>query len=235
MGAVLACGPEAVLSHKSAAGLRKIRPVPTGAIEVTVPARVLRKRPGIVVHRRDLRETDVTTHLGIPVTAVVPTLVDLATQLHHDALEAAVSEADKRDLIDPEALRSALEGFPPRPGVGILKKTLDRRTFRATDTWLERRFLAIVRRTDLELPDTRKYENEARVDFYWPRLGLVVETDGLRYHRTPAQQANDRLRDQRHAAAGLVPLRFTYEQVRYEPEHVRATLLAVADRLRMVA
>jgi very-short-patch-repair endonuclease len=235
MAAVLACGPAAALSHRSAAALRRVGPVPVGPIEVCVPAHVVRKRRGIVVHRRDLRETDVTTHLGIPVMAVVPTLVDLATQLHRDALEAAISEADKRDLIDPEALRAALEEFPSRPGVGVLKKTLDRRTFRATDTWLERRFLAIVRKTDLSLPETRKYANQARVDFYWPELGLVVETDGLRYHRTPAQQAKDRLRDQRHAAAGLTPLRFTYEQVRYEPDHVQAILKAVVARLRAAA
>jgi very-short-patch-repair endonuclease len=119
--------------------------------------------------------------------------------------------------------------------VAILRRTLDHRTFRATDTWLERRFLDIVRRTDLRLPETRKYANEARVDFYWPELGLIVETDGLRYHRTPAQQAKDRLRDQRHAAAGLTPLRFTYEQVRYEPHHVQAILEAVVARLRAAA
>lgn len=70
-----------------------------------------------------------------------------------------------------------------------------------------------------------------RVDFYWSELGLVVETDGLRYHRTPAQQAKDRLRDQAHAAAGLTPLRFTRAQVTYQPDHVVATLGAVAERL----
>jgi very-short-patch-repair endonuclease len=59
----------------------------------------------------------------------------------------------------------------------------------------------------------------------------VVETDGLRYHRTPAQQARDRLRDQAHAAAGMTHLRFTHAQVRYEPTQVRATLAAVATRL----
>jgi very-short-patch-repair endonuclease len=62
----------------------------------------------------------------------------------------------------------------------------------------------------------------------------VVETDGLRYHRTPAEQARDHLRDQTHTAAGLTPLRFTHEQVRYEPEHVlavlRATALLLAER-----
>ena len=55
-----------------------------------------------------------------------------------------------------------------------------------------------------------------------------METDGLRYHRTPAQQARDRLRDQAHAAAGLMPFRFTHAQIAFEPRHVRDTLAAVA-------
>jgi very-short-patch-repair endonuclease len=72
--------------------------------------------------------------------------------------------------------------------------------------------------------------NGFKVDFFWPELRLVVETDGLRYHRTPAQQARDRLRDQRHAAAGLATLRFTHSQVVRHPGHVVATLRAVAAR-----
>ena len=66
------------------------------------------------------------------------------------------------------------------------------------------------------------------MDFFWPDLGLIVETDGLRYHRTPAQQARDRRRDQAHAASGLRPIRFTHARVRYEPAHVLNTLAAVA-------
>ena len=228
--AVLACGPHALLSHFAAAALWRIAPA-IGGIDVSVPAHVGRKRPGITVHRRMLDPSDQTEHLGIPVIAVVPTLVDLAAQLKRDALEAAISEADKRGLVDPERLRAALDDMPPRPGLAVLRTTLDRRTFRATDSWLERRFLAIVRRTRLALPETRRYANSARVDFLWPGLGLTVETDGLRYHRTPAQQAKDRLRDQRHTAAGLTPLRFTHEQVRYEPAHVQEILEAVAARL----
>lgn len=74
--------------------------------------------------------------------------------------------------------------------------------------------------------------NGFKVDFYWPDLGLVIETDGLRYHRTPAQQAQDRIRDQAHTAAGLTPLRFTRAQLRYEPRHVQVTLAAVVRRLQ---
>jgi very-short-patch-repair endonuclease len=230
MAAVLACGRDAALSHGSAASLWGIsdgRPV----IEVCVPNRTRARHSGLHVHRRRFTAGEVTRHRGIPVIAVVPTLIDLATQLSKDALEAAIGEADKRDLTDPERLRHELEAFPGRPGVAALRRTLDRRTFRLTDSQLERYFLAIVRETDLPMPETRRYPGSARVDFYWPELRLIVETDGLRYHRTPAQQAKDRLRDQRPLAAGLTTLRFTHEQIRYEPEHVRTILEAVHARI----
>ncbi|MGH2589894.1 MAG: endonuclease domain-containing protein [Actinomycetota bacterium] len=125
-----------------------------------------------------------------------------------------------------------MDELPPRPGIANLRATLDRRTFTLTDSELERRFLPLARRAGLPPPQTRQRVNGFRVDFYWPRLGLIVETDGLRYHRTPAQQARDRLRDQVHAAAGLTCLRFTRAQVRFEPGHVQATLSIVAGRLQ---
>lgn len=231
MAAVLACGPGAVLSHESAAALWGIRS--SVELEVSVPARRRPRRGGIAVHRRPgLVAGDVTRHMMIPVTTVVRTLVDLAPRLTRDAREAAINEADKRGLIDPEGLRSALTPLAGQPGVATLRETLDRRTFTLTDTQLERRFLPIASEAGLPRPRTRCYVNGFKVDFYWPDLGLVVETDGLRYHRTPAAQARDRLRDQTHAAAGLTPLRFTRAQVRFEPSHVRAILTAVVARLK---
>ena len=204
-----------------------------GPIEVSVPASQGSLRPGIVVHRRAALSSElVTARLGIPVTTPVCTLVDLATRLPADQLERMVNEADRRDLTNPEALRSALENFGGRPGAGILRRLLDRRTFTLTDSELERRLLPLVRQAGLPPPQTGSRVNKYRVDFYWPDLRLVVETDGLRYHRTPAQQARDRVRDQAHAAAGLTTLRFTHGQVTWEPGHVKATLAAVARRLR---
>jgi very-short-patch-repair endonuclease len=227
MAAVLCCGPNAALSHGSAGALWGITSDGRGPIAVSIPAGPPRRRPGIAVHRRRaLGQPDVTRHHGIPVTTPVVTLVDLAASLSRDALEAAINEADKRDLVHPETLRAALPGR--RPGVAALRETLDRRTFTLTDSQLERRFLSLVRGAGWPKPRTGCRVNGFKVDFYWPELGLVVETDGLRYHRTPAQQAKDRVRDQAHAAAGLTPLRFTRAQVEYERDHVLATLGAVA-------
>jgi very-short-patch-repair endonuclease len=173
---------------------------------------------------------ELATRAGIPLTSPIRTLVDLACLIESGPLERAVNEADRLDLVDPMRLREALEGLRG-PGVGRLRALLDRRTFRLTDSELERRFLALVRRAGLPLPRTRQWVNGHRVDFFWPEIGLVVETDGLRYHRTPAQQAKDRLRDQVHAAAGLTTLRFTHSQIRFEPEQVCETLAAVISRL----
>ncbi len=236
MAAVLACGPEALLSHRSAAELWGIRVRHATQIEISVSVHVTRSVPAIRLHRRrSLRSSDRSLRRGIPLTSPIRTLVDLAACVPQAQLEVAVNEADKRNLVDPEQLRSALETMKGQRGVACLRRLLDRRTFRLTDSELERRFLPIARAAGLPVPETRRKLNGFRVDFFWPDLGLVVETDGLRYHRTPAQQTRDRLRDQAHAAAGLTALRFTHAQVRFERSHVRDTLRAVALRLLRAA
>ena len=164
-------------------------------------------------------------------TDVVTTLIDLATCVNDGLLIRAVNQADRMELIDAEGLRAALERERSRPGVGRLKSLLDRQGAAFADTLLELRFLDLVRVAGLPEPELQAYVNGYRVDFYWPDLGLVVETDGPRDHRTPSQQTRDRRRDHEHAVEGLTPLRFTEAQVRHEPGHVRATLAAVARRL----
>jgi very-short-patch-repair endonuclease len=231
MAAVLLNGAGAMISHLSAAALWGIWRADGFEIDVSVPAHVARRHPGIRVHRRTvLTPADITVNRNIPVTSIVCTLIDIAPGLGRDELEAAVNAADRLGLIDPEALRDELDGHRARTGLPKLRDVLDRRTYAMTDSELERRFLPIARRAGLPRPLTQAYANGYRVDFFWPDLRLVVETDGLTYHRTPAQQARDRVRDQAHAAAGLTPLRFTRAQVRYEPGHVEEILKAVASR-----
>lgn len=229
MAAVLACRLEVVLSHESAAGLWRIHEERGYVIHLMGSRARDHRHPGLVVHRsQTLREDDLTRCDNIPVTTPARTLIDLGARLSSYELEAAINEADKLDLIDPSALRCALADRKGQRGVRALRAILDRGEFVMTDSELERRFLRLVRRAKLESPLTQQRVNGFRVDFYWPDLGLVVETDGLRYHRTPSEQARDRLRDQAHVAAGLTSLRFTHWQVRYDPGHVERTLTAVA-------
>lgn len=228
MAAVLRCGPGAALSHRSAAALWRI--AAADRLEVTVAGGV-REVPGIVVHRCELGPADATVRFGIPVTRPVRTLVDVAATASQDELEAAVNAADRLGVVDLQTLRRALDAQLPRRGVGVLRRLLDRRTFTFTRSQLERRFIPITLDAGLPMPQTCVTVNGFEVDFYWAELGLIVETDGLTYHRTPAQQARDRLRDQVHTAAGITTLRFTHAQVRDDPEHVRRILARTASRL----
>jgi Protein of unknown function (DUF559) len=232
MAAVLACGDGAALTHGSAAALWGIG-VERDETEVAVPAAAPRSTRGVRVRRRPaLRRDAVGARHGIPVTDVVQTLVDLASRLGPKAVERAVNEADRLDHVHPPELRRGLARHRGEPGVARLRQRLDHRIFRLTREELERRFLPLAGRAGLPVPLTKQIVNKFEVDFWWPDLRLVVETDGLRYHRTPAEQARDRLRDQTHTAAGLVNLRFTHEQVRYEPEHV---LRILRDTARLVS
>jgi very-short-patch-repair endonuclease len=231
MAAALSCGPHASISHRSAGWLWGMVGW-CGSLDVVVPSGVLRRRQGIRVHRRLGFDPDRRFRIkGIPVTDPADTLIDLACELPDPLLERAIREADRLGLIDPETLRAALDDTLRRPGIGRLRSLLDMATFALTDSELERRFLRLVRAAKLPAPRTQAWLNGYRVDFYWPALGLVVETDGLTYHRTASQQATDRLRDQAQAAAGLTVLRFTAFQVRFEPERTTAVLTTVASRL----
>jgi very-short-patch-repair endonuclease len=232
MAAVIACGASAVLSHSSAAALWRIGPEQRGLVELSLPNLSRRCRPGLQIHQRpSLQDLDMTTEYGIPVTTPVQTLIDMTLRLDRPGVERMINEADKYNLAHPPGLRRALDERAGEAGAARLRQILDRRTFRLTKEELERRSLPLARKAGLPVPLTGQWVNEFEVDFYWPGLGLLVETDGLRYHRTPAEQARDRLRDQTHTAAGLTPLRFTHEQVRYEPERVLSVLRATARLL----
>jgi very-short-patch-repair endonuclease len=233
MAAVLCCGPAALLGHRSAAELWGLAALAARPIEVVVPTRVVRRRPGIRVRRQGDAASSRHIRRRIPVTDLVTTLLDLATELGDDEVEAAINTADRNGLIDPERLRRAIGGRAPRPGLRRLRATLDRRTFTPTDSYLERKLLTLIRDAHLPVPETQAWVNGFRVDFYWPDLGLVVETDGLRYHRTAAQQERDLRRDQAHSTAGLETLRFSAAQVRDDPTGVQATLAAVIKRRRL--
>jgi len=231
LAAVLSCGAGSLLSHRSAAALHGLLDDGGAPIEVTVSPGTTHRRSGLRIYRRAIAAAERAEVEGVPVTAVTRTLVDIAPLVGSRRLEAAVNAADRHGLADPERLRADLAAYAGRRGVAPLRRVLDRHTFTLTASELERRFLPIAHRAGLERPETGVHVNGFEVDFYWRRLGLVVETDGLRYHRTPATQARDRLRDQAHTAAGLTPLRFTHAQVRYDPRHVQRTLATVVRRL----
>jgi Protein of unknown function (DUF559) len=233
MAAVLACAPDAVLSHRSAAALWGFGNEHPHYIDVSVRRTSEAHIPGVRCHRRpSLPSQEVQLRLNLPVTAPVRTFLDLATVTGPKTLERSINEADKLDVIDADSLRKSLNDHPGEPGIRLLRHVLDKHTFRLSDDELERLFRPLATAAGLPTPLTKHWVNEFEVDFYWPDLGLVVETDGWRYHRTPSAQTRDALRFQVHVANGLTPLRFSHHQVKYEPRHVIDILTKTVANLR---
>ncbi len=232
MVAVLAAGGDVLVSHESAAFLWGLTSdLRHGSIHVTGTAERARGRPGICLHRRRVLElTDRAVRHAIPVTSPARTIVDTAPDLSTEGLERRINLADSLDLIDPDALAVEVRRMRGQPGVRQVRALIDQYTFRLTDSELEQRFLRVVRQLRLDPPDTRRRVSSFRTDFVWPALGLVVEADSLRYHRTVAQQQRDHLRDQTHLARGLVPLRFTHHQITYAATYVRRTIGKVIEQ-----
>jgi very-short-patch-repair endonuclease len=232
--AVLACDEEkAAISHESAVAsyrigrTRLLRP-----IHVSLPAVGRRKqRQGLRVHRRRA-SFEVTTRKGIRVTTPECTIIDMAAGQSREETEAMINEAIIRRLTTQQKVRAAADAAGRRPGAKELRRIMDIRTFRFTRSQLERAFIPIALSAGLPRPLTAQVVNGYEVDFYWPELGLVVETDGLTFHRTAAQQAEDLKRDQTHMAAGLTCCRFSHGQIRYEPKRVGQVLRDLAAQRR---
>jgi predicted transcriptional regulator of viral defense system len=237
MAAVLACGPGAVLSHRSAAALLGLRHDSRARMEVTVPGPARRPRTGVDLHRSTtLTDRDVTTVDGIPCTSVARTLVDLGDVTNRRGVERAVDQAEVLRVFDLRAVNDALERAGPRRGAGILRAVLaDYAGPKVTKQELEERFLALCRTAALPSPVVNEWialdDGIAyKPDFLWRNEWLIVETDGRDVHTTAKAFEHDRERDQRLTLAGFTVVRFTWRQVRDSPGRVGHTLARLLDR-----
>jgi very-short-patch-repair endonuclease len=228
MGAVLAAGPGAALSHAAAAALWELRPTAAAKIDVSVPTAGGRARnPRLRIHRAPgLRPDEVTARRGIPVTTPARTILDLAAILQPRRLERVLDEAESRELTDVPTLEAVARAHPGHRGARRLEATLALHTPGTTLTRseLEERFLELCDANGLERPRVNATVAGLEVDFVFEADRLVVETDGYRHHRTRQAFERDRARDATLAAAGYRTLRFSYRQLTDDPRAVIAAL-----------
>jgi very-short-patch-repair endonuclease len=210
MAAVLACGEEAVLSHRSAAALWKLLRPERGAVEVSTPSQNGRaERRAIRLHRcSSLGVEPMTRRFGIPVTTPARTISDLRRAVSPRLWRRAVRQAE-------------LAGFALGPGVEA----------DGTRSDLELEFLRIRRRAKLPAPEVNVRIGRWTVDFLWRAERLAVETDSYRYHRGRVAFQDDHARELDLRARGFAVLRFDERQIEEEPDRVAADLAAaLAER-----
>jgi hypothetical protein len=215
LAAVLACGPGAVLSHRSAASHWELLAADQERIDVTA-TRGRHPVPGIRLHTsRSLDAQDTTNHEGIPITTVHRTLLDLAATTRADQLERALAQAMYLQLYDQRAIDDVIARSNGHRGTNVLKEATKQEPQITKSMW-EIRMLALVRGAGLPEPITNRSlhapdHGECKPDFYWPAYDLIVETDGWEAHRTLAAFRSDRAKDAALTAAGYKVLRFTWD------------------------
>jgi very-short-patch-repair endonuclease len=227
LAAVLACGPQAVLSHRSAAQLWGL--VPRFALhpEVTRPTQY-RGHPGVTLHRSPLLASEVAEVSAIAVTSVARTMLDLAATVDERALERAWNEMEVRELRDAVGVPRMIARHPGRHGVVALRKVMgSKRPADRTRNDLEEGFVRLIDAHGLPRPRMNAHlalrGRFFEIDALWERERLAVELDGGA-HRTRRAFRTDRERDRILLAEGYRTARVTWDQMQDEPDEIAADL-----------
>ncbi|HEY7213703.1 MAG TPA: type IV toxin-antitoxin system AbiEi family antitoxin domain-containing protein [Thermoanaerobaculia bacterium] len=229
MAAVLACGPDAALSHRSAAQLWGLRGGFGGVIEVT-RTKGWRPPAGALAHRLPLPSDERTMVEGIPVTTMPRTILDLAAVEPVRQVERALNEAEVQGLTDRLSIPDLLARYPRRRGSAALRALLadGAGSDGTTKSDLEERFVSLLDSHGLPRPrlnaDVAVGGRFFSADCLWQGEGLIVELDGRAVHGTRKAFEADRERDRLLVAGGWRVIRVTWRQLRDQEAAVAADI-----------
>lgn len=226
LAAQMAAGPEAVLSHRTAAQLHGLEGVYGRPIDITVPYEESPEPEGVIMHRTR-RPLDVVVVDSIRVTTVERTILDLAGMFGDVVLERVVASAVRKELTTVEALDAHI-GLRGGRGVGGTRRL--RRVLRVVAGDKSGSFAEVdlgqlirtapvpapIQQLKISLPDG----DNAYPDFSWPDRMRIVEVDGFEAHSTPEQLEHDLHRQNQLLELGWEIRRFPARKVRRQPQEV---------------
>jgi very-short-patch-repair endonuclease len=224
-------GPEAFLSHRSAAalwGMRGDQP----KVDVTAPQgkQVRPGRKGIQVHRCAFEPDEVTERDGISVSTVARTLFDIAERSQVHELKNAWDEASRLRILRVPEVAAVYERRPGRRRARARIRPLlhgAQRYVEDTASPLEDRFAEFVVAQRLPPPQFNVLVGKDRVDALWSGARLIVELDSWEFHGHRAAFEKDRDRDAEHLLAGYRTIRVTHRKLSERPERLAAQIRAL--------
>jgi hypothetical protein len=229
--AVLAAGPQALASHRTAGVLWGLDGVSGRMLELTVPFTKEPVPEGVLVHRTRRRLPRETVD-SVPITNVERTLLDLAALLPPIVLEKAMTSAIYQHLttIDMVVVRLSQEGGRGVKGTRKLRKTLALLDGGITGSPSEVDLMSIMRTAPIPFPECQ-FEiafpegDHAYPDFAWPDRRKCVEVDGFSAHGSPEALERDLSRQNRLLEMGWELRRFSARTVRRDPDGVLAEII----------
>ncbi len=230
--AVLACGADAALSHRSAAAWHAMLRWHGGRPDVIVPRSGGRGVRAIRSHRStSLHPFDVWRREGILVTAPARTVLDLAAEMSPKALRRMVRQAFADRILSARQLHDVLARSPRHPGAARLRALLAD-GYVPTRSELEDRALNLVVAAGIERPEVNPRlvlgGRTIEPDLLWRELRVVVELDGAAWHEERLAREDDAERQALLEAHGYRVLRITWRQL---VDHPRQTIARIRAAL----
>ena len=227
VAALLAAGPEAFLSHRTAAAVWGLREVAVSRIDVTVPGRKRRSRGSLRVHRTTV-VPDVEIRNDLRVSSFPQMLIELAPQETSHELERLITWGIRKSLLNLDEMRTALGRAGRRPGSAKLTKALgaylpthDRKSE------LERDFDEFLAgHPEIPPPQRNIHIDGWEIDCYWPQHRLAVELDGRPYHIAIKDIEKDKYKDAKLLIIGIRTMRITDTRFNHDPAGVYEDLVA---------
>lgn len=230
LAAVLACGPNALVSHRAAFVLWGLDGIRSAPLELTVPYDSRPIPRGIIVHRTRRPQEPADTR-GVPVTTVERTLLSCSAQRPQIVIAKGLDSAIRKRLTTVDKCYDMLVTKGGR-GVRGTKRfrsvILERIHDTATRSGSEFELLYHMQMALLPRPELQHelfVNGERRVpDFYWPDRGKAIEVDGVDAHSSADRLDDDLVRQNALMDLGIELRRFSARRVRREPERVVAEI-----------
>ncbi len=231
-------GPDAVVSHQSAAFLHRIDLLGAMTAQVTLtcpPRRGWHGRTGVRLHAADLPPEHVSVDAtGLRLTTPARTVIDLARTLDFRTSVVAADSALHRRLVTKGELASVLAACRRRPGVAQAEAVVEFADALA-ESPLESIARVVFRDCGLPAPRLQAWlggttEPVGRVDFYWPKYRTVAEVDGALKYADPLRAKVQLRRDALLRADGYEVVHFDWQQITENHAYVAESMRVAFQR-----
>jgi hypothetical protein len=238
--AATALGPSAVVSHETAAvlhGLSLLRP-PPAVLTVTRPPGVGSRsaRQGLRVHSAALPAEHVGGRLGVPMTTVARTVIDLARVLDFRAAVVVADSALQQKLTSIKELKAVIAACPRWRGVRTATQVVEFADGRAESPLESLARLAFhdcgLPPPELQVVVATAGEFIARVDFMWKQFRTVAEADGAAKYEDKSRASHEFRRDARLRDAGFEVVHFTWKDITSDAGAVASSIRRAFERGR---